>query len=101
MPFKDLMIVGIDVYHDASRKGSSFAGVVSSMNDLATRYYSMVKEQKQGINSHVCTNLFYRFFHQFLNGAVEKENKLIISPKQFLSSPSACLTSVASKNTDK
>lgn len=47
-PFKDLMIVGIDVYHDASRKGSSFAGVVSSMNDLATRYYSMVKEQKQG-----------------------------------------------------
>ena len=50
MPFKDLMIVGIDVYHDASRKGSSFAGVVSSMNDLATRYYSMVKEQKQGTN---------------------------------------------------
>ncbi len=48
MPFKDLMIVGIDIYHDASRKGSSFAGVVSSMNDLGTRYYSLVKEQKQG-----------------------------------------------------
>ena len=63
MPFKDLMIVGIDVYHDASRKGSSFAGVVSSMNDLATRYYSMVKEQKQGTNSsHVFTNLFNEFF---------------------------------------
>ena len=42
------MIVGVDVYHDASRKGSSFAGIVSSMNDLATRYFSMVKEQKQG-----------------------------------------------------
>jgi len=48
MPFKGLMIVGVDVYHDASRKGSSFAGIVSSMNDLATRYFSMVKEQKQG-----------------------------------------------------
>merc|ERR1712223_33086 len=48
MPFKNLMIVGIDVFHDASRKGSSYAGVVSSMNDLATRYFSVVKEQKQG-----------------------------------------------------
>lgn len=48
MPFKDLMIVGIDIYHDASRKGSSFAGFVSSMNDMATRYYSLVKEQKPG-----------------------------------------------------
>ena len=72
MPFKDLMIVGIDVYHDASRKGSSFAGVVSSMNDLATRYYSMVKEQKQGINSsHVFTNMFHEILSVW---AVEEEN---------------------------
>ena len=48
MPFKDLMIVGIDIYHDASRKGSSYAGVVSSVNDVASRYFSLVKEQKQG-----------------------------------------------------
>ena len=59
MPFKDLMIVGIDVYHDASRKGSSFAGVVSSMNDLATRYYSMVKEQKQG---QVCIFIYMKIY---------------------------------------
>ena len=77
MPFKDLMIVGIDVYHDASRKGSSFAGVVSSMNDLATRYYSMVKEQKQGTNSHVFTNLLRRFFHQSLIWVAENENEFI------------------------
>ena len=77
MPFKDLMIVGIDVYHDASRKGSSFAGVVSSMNDLATRYYSMVKEQKQGTNSsHVFTNFFSTNFS--IEQLKKKTNLLLV-----------------------
>ena len=47
-PFQDLMVVGIDVYHDNTRKCGSIAGVVTSLNDLATRYYSVAVEQKQG-----------------------------------------------------
>jgi aubergine-like protein len=42
------MVVGIDVYHDNSLKGGSIAGVVTALNDTATRYYSAAVEQKQG-----------------------------------------------------
>ena len=47
-PFKGLMVVGIDIYHDATRKGGSIAGVVCSMNDACTKYFSLSVEQKQG-----------------------------------------------------
>jgi aubergine-like protein len=36
------MIVGIDVYHDAARKGRSVCGFVASMNPIVTRWYSRV-----------------------------------------------------------
>ena len=41
-PFEKLMVVGIDVFHDKSRKSGSIAGVVSSINDSLSRYYSTV-----------------------------------------------------------
>lgn len=47
-PLKGLMVVGIDVYHDKSRKSGSIAGVVASINDSLSRYYSTVAIQKQG-----------------------------------------------------
>ena len=47
-PFQKLMVVGIDVYHDKSRKSGSIAGVVSSINDSLSRYYSTVAIQKEG-----------------------------------------------------
>ena len=34
------MIVGIDSYHDSSKKGRSVGGVIASMNQSLTRYYS-------------------------------------------------------------
>ena len=42
------MVVGIDVYHDNTRKCGSIAGGVTSLNDASTRYYSVAVEQKQG-----------------------------------------------------
>lgn len=36
-PFKDLMVVGIDVFHDKSLKSGSIAGVVTSVNDHLSR----------------------------------------------------------------
>ena len=47
-PFRHLMVVGIDVFHDKSRKSGSIAGVVTSINDSLSRYYSTVAIQKQG-----------------------------------------------------
>lgn len=34
------MVVGIDSYHDSSKKGRSVGGVIASMNTALTRYYS-------------------------------------------------------------
>lgn len=34
------MIVGIDSYHDSAKKGRSVGGVIASMNQALTRYYS-------------------------------------------------------------
>jgi len=47
-PFQDLMVVGIDVYHDKSHKRGSIAGVVASVNQTLSRYYSTVAIQKSG-----------------------------------------------------
>nr|CAB3264906.1 piwi-like protein 2 [Phallusia mammillata] len=40
IPLKELMICGIDVYHDAGGKGHSVAAFVASTNKLLTRWYS-------------------------------------------------------------
>ncbi len=47
-PYPNLMVCGIDVFHDKSRKSGSIAGMVSSVNDALSRYYTSVKIQKQG-----------------------------------------------------
>lgn len=40
IPMPNAMIVGLDSYHDPSNKARSAVGVVSSINRLATRWYS-------------------------------------------------------------
>lgn len=47
-PYKNLMVVGIDVYHEKNRKSGSIAGIVTSLNDSLSRYYSNVAIQRQG-----------------------------------------------------
>lgn len=42
IPPKALMVVGYDTYHDSSQKGRSVAGIVISMNDSLTSYYSRI-----------------------------------------------------------
>ena len=42
------MVVGIDVFHDTTKKCGSIAGIVTSLNDATTRYYSGIAEQKPG-----------------------------------------------------
>jgi len=45
MPLKKLMICGMDSHHDKTRKGASFSGLVSSMNQPITKWYSQVFKQ--------------------------------------------------------
>ena len=56
-PFEKLMVVGIDVFHDKSRKSGSIAGVVSSINDTLSRYYSTV-------SAMLIVNNCHRYLHQ-------------------------------------
>ncbi|XP_046871685.1 piwi-like protein 2 [Hypomesus transpacificus] len=45
VPLKHLMVIGVDVHHDASRKHQSVMGFVASLNSLLTRWYSRVTFQ--------------------------------------------------------
>lgn len=38
--FKNVMVVGVDVYHDKLKKNGSVASVVMSLNDNMSHYYS-------------------------------------------------------------
>ena len=40
IPLKNLMVVGIDCYHDSAKKGRSVGAFIASMNQTFTRYYS-------------------------------------------------------------
>uniref|UniRef100_A0A667YYV3 Piwi-like protein 2 n=1 Tax=Myripristis murdjan TaxID=586833 RepID=A0A667YYV3_9TELE len=45
VPLKHLMVVGVDVYHDTSKKYRSVMGFVASVNSSLTRWYSRVTFQ--------------------------------------------------------
>ncbi|KAM3610700.1 uncharacterized protein V6R79_007566 [Siganus canaliculatus] len=45
IPLKSLMVVGVDVHHDTSKKHQSVMGFVASLNSSLTRWYSRVTFQ--------------------------------------------------------
>ncbi|XP_053555755.1 piwi-like protein 1 [Bombina bombina] len=51
IPLKEIMIVGIDCYHDTTAGRKSIAGFVASSNPLMTRWFSrcVVQDQRQEI----------------------------------------------------
>ncbi|XP_050410256.1 piwi-like protein 1 isoform X1 [Patella vulgata] len=79
IPLKGTMYVGIDTYHDGLRKGQSVAGIISSLNITATRYYSRVSFQPKGSELvdglHVAMTGALRKYHE-VNG--EFPNKIIV-----------------------
>ncbi|XP_019620701.1 PREDICTED: piwi-like protein 1 isoform X3 [Branchiostoma belcheri] len=48
IPLKSMMVVGIDCYHDSATKGQSIGGVIASMNNSLTRWYSRCTFQHSG-----------------------------------------------------
>ncbi|XP_061189698.1 piwi-like protein 1 isoform X1 [Saccostrea echinata] len=73
IPLKNLMVVGIDSYHDSSKKGRSVGGVIASMNQALTRYYSRctfqhsMQELMDGLK--VCMKGALEKYHE-VNGAL-------------------------------
>ncbi|XP_076853988.1 piwi-like protein 2 isoform X2 [Brachyhypopomus gauderio] len=45
VPLKHLMVIGVDVHHDTSKKSRSVMGFVASLNSLLTKWYSRVTFQ--------------------------------------------------------
>ncbi|MCI4392876.1 hypothetical protein PGIGA_G00150980 [Pangasianodon gigas] len=45
VPLKHLMVIGVDIHHDASKKTRSVMGFVASLNSLMTKWYSRVTFQ--------------------------------------------------------
>jgi len=54
---KNLMVVGVDTYHDSAKKGRSVGGFVASMNQTLTRYYSNCAFQSshEELQNNLCT----------------------------------------------
>ena len=47
-PLKSIMVVGIDIFHEKRMRSGSVAGVVASVNDSMSRFYSTVAVQREG-----------------------------------------------------
>uniref|UniRef100_A0A673H435 Piwi-like protein 2 n=1 Tax=Sinocyclocheilus rhinocerous TaxID=307959 RepID=A0A673H435_9TELE len=45
VPLKYLMVIGVDVHHDVSKKSRSVMGFVASLNSMLTKWYSRVTFQ--------------------------------------------------------
>eukprot|EP00095_Tigriopus_kingsejongensis_P011291 maker-scaffold14_size734282-snap-gene-2.24 protein:Tk11291 transcript:maker-scaffold14_size734282-snap-gene-2.24-mRNA-1 annotation:"piwi-like protein 1" len=45
-PFPNAMVVGMDVYHDPGQRGQSIAGVVTSLNQRYSRWFSTTCHQR-------------------------------------------------------
>jgi len=54
---KNLMVVGVDTYHDSAKKDRSVGGFVASMNQTLTRYYSNCAFQSshEELQNNLCT----------------------------------------------
>ena len=54
---KNLMVVGVDTYHDSAKKGRSVGAFVASMNQTLTRYYSNCGFQSchEELQNNLCT----------------------------------------------
>ncbi|KAK3090400.1 hypothetical protein FSP39_011581 [Pinctada imbricata] len=76
IPMKNLMVVGIDVYHDAARHRTSIAGFVASTNKNCTRWYSKTCFQLPGQELvdglKVCMTSAIRKYHEVNHVLPEK-----------------------------
>lgn len=76
IPIRNMMVIGIDTYHDSAKKGRSVGAFIASMNNNLTRYYSRcafqsTHEELQNALK-VCMQGALRNYHQ-INGALPEK----------------------------
>lgn len=78
IPFKNVMICGIDTYHD-SNKGNSVAAFVASLNSTYTRYYSkaIVQSQKEELQNGLSISL-QNALYAYKNYNTELPERIVI-----------------------
>ncbi|KAM6294643.1 piwi-like protein 2 [Aegotheles albertisi] len=68
IPLKQLMVIGMDVYHDHSRGRHSVIGFVASMNHVLTKWYSRVvfqmPNQEIADSLRLCLTNALQHFHE-------------------------------------
>lgn len=68
IPFNNVMICGIDTYHEVGSRGNSVAAFVSSLNPTYTRWYSKaVLQSKSEELVHGLTESFLRSLEAYKN----------------------------------
>lgn len=86
MPLENTMYVGIDVYHDPTKRKTSVAGLICTMNDEATKFHSQVIFQ--GMGQEICNGLKEPFEKALLNRDTLPEKIIIyrdgVSDSQFM-----------------
>ena len=68
---KNLMVIGVDTYHDSAKKGRSVGAFIASMNQTLTRYYSNCGFQSshEELQNNLCTFMLSASNHfRFHNG---------------------------------
>lgn len=59
IPLANVMICGIDTYHDAAKKDNSVSALVASLNGTYTKWYSraVIQKQKEELINGLCASL--------------------------------------------
>lgn len=76
IPLEDLMVCGMDTYHDNTRGRRSVLAFVASINQNRTRWFSMTTMQKQGQEAGDCLTMLFitalRKYHEVNHKLPEK-----------------------------
>lgn len=59
IPTKTLMVCGVDVYHDPTKRGQSVVGFIASVNPGLTRWFSRAKCQGPGMELVDCLKICF------------------------------------------
>ncbi|XP_071451849.1 piwi-like protein Siwi [Hetaerina americana] len=77
IPLEGLMVIGFDVYHDTSQRGTSIGALVSSLDRQLTRYYSSVSFHRTGeeLSNELPINVIKALhkFRSYNNGNLPKK----------------------------
>ncbi|XP_061388506.1 protein argonaute-3 [Musca vetustissima] len=79
IPFRKVMICGIDSYHDAAQKGNSVAAFVASLNETYSRWYSkaVIQTKREEIVSGLCSSFISALSAYHKENGVYPDNVII------------------------